>query len=172
MRVTEKMNSAQMMNNLQKVRSELGELQNQATTQKRINKPSDDPTGVGMAMHNRTNIKNLEQYDRNIMFAKTFMENSELALTQVGDALVRAKELALQAASDTNAGLPRQTIATEVQQLYNTVVEASNRRYGERYIFGGYNTLQPPFDRQGNYSGDNGQIQIQNQQGQFLSMNV
>ena len=106
------------------------------------------------------------------MFAKTFMENSELALTQVGDALVRAKELAVQAASDTNAGLPRQTIATEIQQLYNTVVEAANRRYGERYIFGGFNTLAAPFDRQGNYSGDSGQIQIQNQQGQFLAMNL
>jgi flagellar hook-associated protein 3 FlgL len=172
MRVTEKMNQSQLLNNLQKTRSELSELQNQATTQKRINKPSDDPTGVGMAMQNRTNIKNLQQYDRNIMFAKTFLENSELALTQVGDALVRAKELAVQGASDTNAGLPRQTIATEVHQLYNTLVEAANRRYGERYIFGGFNTLQAPFDHDGNYLGDNGQIQIQNQQGQFMSMNL
>ncbi len=172
MRVTDKMNSTQILSNIQKTRSELTELQNQATTQKRINKPSDDPTGVGMSMQNRTNIKNLEQYERNILFAKTFLENSELALTQVGDALVRAKELAVQAASDTNAGLPRRTIATEIKQLYNGIVEASNRRYGERYIFGGYKTLEAPFDQQGNYLGDNGQMQIQNQQGTFMPMNL
>ncbi len=172
MRVTDKMNSTQVLSNLQKTRSELADLQNQATTQKRINKPSDDPTGVGLSMQNRTNIKNLEQYDRNILFAKTFLENSEQALTQVGDALVRAKELAVQAANDTNAGLPRRTIATEVKQIYNGIVEASNRRFGERYIFGGYKTLEAPFDDQGNYFGDSGQMQIQNQQGTFLPMNL
>ena len=172
MRVTDKMNSSQVLSNLQKTRSELTELQNQATTQKRINKPSDDPTGVGLSMQNRTNVKNLEQYDRNILFAKTFLENSELALTQVGDALVRAKELAVQAANDTNAGLPRRAIATEVKQLYNGIVEASNRRFGERYIFGGHKTLEAPFDGEGNYYGDSGQMQIQNQQGSFLPMNL
>lgn len=172
MRVTDKMNSSQTLSNIQKTRSELTELQNQATTQKRINKPSDDPTGVGLTMQNRTNIKNMEQYDRNILFAKTFLENSELALTQVGDALVRAKELAIQAANDTNSGLPRRTIATEVKQIYNGIVEASNRRFGERYIFAGHKTLEAPFDDQGNYYGDSGQMQVQNQQGSFLPMNL
>lgn len=172
MRITDKMNSSQILSNIQKTRSELTELQNQATTQKRINKPSDDPTGVGLSMQNRTNIKNLEQYERNILFAKTFLENSELALTQVGDALIRAKELAVQAASDTNAGLPRRTIATEMKQIYNGIVEAGNRRFGERYVFGGFKTLEAPFDQQGNYFGDDGQIQIQNQQGTFMPMNL
>lgn len=172
MRVTDKMNSSQVLSNIQKTRSELAELQNQATTQKRINKPSDDPTGVGISMQNRTNVKNLEQYDRNILFAKTFLESSEQALTQVSDALVRAKELAVQAANDTNSGMPRRTIATEIKQLYSGIVEASNRRFGERYIFGGYKTLEAPFDAEGNYRGDSGQMQIQNQQGSFLPMNL
>ncbi len=172
MRVTDKMNQTQLLGNIQKTRSELSELQNQATTQKRINKPSDDPTGVGIAMANRTNIKNMEQYDRNILFAKTFLETSELALSQVGDLLIRAKELAMQAASDTNSGVPRETMATEVRQLYNSLVEAGNKRFGERYVFAGHKTTEPPFSPTGEYTGDAGQIQIQNQQGNFLPMNL
>lgn len=172
MRVTDKMNQTQLLGNVQKTRSELSQLQNQATTQKRINKPSDDPTGVGIAMANRTNIKNMEQYDRNILFAKTFLETSELALTQVGDLLIRAKELAVQAASDTNAGLPRETMATEMRQLYSSLIEASNKRFGERYVFGGHKTTEPPFSGDGQFKGDNGQIQIQNQQGNYLPMNL
>ncbi len=172
MRVSDKMNQNQFLNNVQKNRTELSSLQNQAATMKRINKPSDDPIGAAKALQNRTENKNLEQFDRNILFARSFLENSEATLSQLGEAVVRAKELAMQGASDTNGGVPRQMISEEVSQIYNSVVEMSNRRFGERYIFGGYQTTEAPFTRAGEFRGDNGQIQIQNHKGQFLPMNL
>lgn len=172
MRVTDKMNQNQFLNNVQKNRTELGNLQNQAATMKRINKPSDDPIGAAKALENRTENKNLEQFDRNILFARSFLENSESTLSQLSESLVRAKELALQGANDTNGGVPRQMIAEEISQIYNSVVEMSNRRFGERYIFGGYQTTEAPFTKSGEFRGDNGQIQIQNHKGQFLPMNL
>lgn len=172
MRVSDKMNQNQFLTNVQKNRTELSSLQNQAATMKRINKPSDDPIGAAKALQNRTENKNLEQFDRNILFARSFLENSEATLSQLGEAVVRAKELAMQGASDTNGGVPRQMISEEVSQIYNSVVEMSNRRFGERYIFGGYQTTEAPFTRAGEFRGDNGQIQIQNHKGQFLPMNL
>lgn len=172
MRVSDKMNQNQFLSNVQKNRSELADLQNQAATMKRINKPSDDPIGAAKVLQNRTENKNLDQFDRNILFAKTFLENTESTLSQLGDVLVRAKELALQGASDTNGGLPRGMIAEEVSQIYNSVVEMSNRRLGERFLFGGHKTLENPFTVDGQYLGDNGEIQIQNEKGQFLPMNL
>ncbi len=172
MRVSDKMNQNKVLSNIQKNRSELSELQNQAATMKRINKPSDDPIGAAKVLANRTENKNLEQFDRNILFAKTFLENSEATLAQLGEAVVRAKELAIQGASDTNGGTPRSMIAEEISQIYNSIVEMSNRRFGERYIFAGHKTLAAPFDTNGHYSGDRGQIQIQNHKGQFVPMNL
>lgn len=172
MRVSDKMNQNQLMNNIQKNRSELNNLQNQASTMKRINKPSDDPIGAAQTLRIRTENKNLEQFDRNILFAKTFLENSESTLAQLGEVVIRAKELAMQGATDTNGGLPRAMISEEVSQMYHAVVEMSNRRVGDRYMFGGYQTLEAPFNKDGEYFGDNGQIQIQNQKGQFLPMNL
>lgn len=172
MRVSDKMNQNQFLSNVQKNRTELSSLQNQAATMKRINKPSDDPIGAAKALQNRTENKNLEQFDRNILFARSFLENSESTLSQLGEAVVRAKELALQGASDTNGGVPRQMISEEISQIYNSVVEMSNRRFGERYIFGGYQTTEAPFTKTGEFRGDNGQIQIQNHKGQFLPMNL
>lgn len=172
MRVSDKMNQNQFLSNIQKNRTELSSLQNQAATMKRINKPSDDPIGAAKALQNRTENKNLEQFDRNILFARSFLENSESTLSQLGEAVVRAKELAMQGASDTNGGVPRQMISEEVSQIYNSVVEMSNRRFGERYIFGGYQTTEAPFTKAGEFRGDNGQIQIQNHKGQFLPMNL
>ncbi|RYZ81036.1 MAG: flagellar hook-associated protein 3, partial [Proteobacteria bacterium] len=99
MRVTEKMNQAQVLNNIQKNRSELSNLQNQAATGKRITKPSDDPTAAAKILASRTEGKNLEQFDKGIVNAKSFLETTESTLAQLTESLVRAKELAIQGAN-------------------------------------------------------------------------
>lgn len=172
MRVSDKMQQHQLLNNLNKNRSELSNLQNQASSLKRVTKPSDDPTGVSRIMQNRTDSNNMTQFDKNIFLGRSFLETTETTLAQMSDVIVRAKELALQAANDTNQGIPREMIASEVEQLYNSVVEMGNRRFGERFIFAGHKTTEPPFTKDGKYSGDNGQIQIQTLDGQFMPMNL
>lgn len=172
MRVTDKMNKIQILNNIQKNRTELASLQNQAATMKRVTKPSDDPMASAKILATRTDNKNLEQFEKNINFAKSFLESTEAALSQVSEALVRAKELAIQGASDTNGGSPREMISSEIAQIYNSVVEISNRRMGDRYIFSGYQTLNAPFNKDGQYAGDDGEMKVQNQKGQYVSMNL
>lgn len=172
MRVTDKMNKIQVLNNIQKNRTELASLQNQAATMKRVTKPSDDPMASAKILATRTDSKNLEQFEKNITFAKSFLESTEAALSQVSEALVRAKELAIQGASDTNGGSPREMISSEIAQIYNSVVEISNRRLGDRYIFSGYQTQTAPFNKEGQYAGDDGEIKVQNQKGQYVSMNL
>lgn len=172
MRVTEKMNQAQVLNNIQKNRSELTNLQNQAATGKRVTKPSDDPTSSAKILTNRTEARNLEQFDKGILNAKTFLESTESTLSQLGESLVRAKELAIQGASDTNGGTAREMISIEIGQIYNAVVEMANRRVGEKYMFGGHKTLSQPFTRDGEYHGDDGEIKIAANKGQFVAMNL
>ena len=172
MRVSDKMLQTQVMNNLNKNRTELSNLQNQAASLKQVTKPSDDPTGTAKILQNRTENKTLEQIDKNIFYGKAFLETTESTLSQLGEAVVRAKELAIQAANDTNGGLPREMIASEVEQIYGSLVEMSNRRFGDRFIFSGYKTTQAPFDTSGKYAGDDGQIQVQTLTGQFLPINL
>ncbi len=172
MRVSDKMNQNQMLGNIQKSRSNIQTLQNQASTMKKITKPSDDPIGAAKILENRTDLKNLNQYEKDIEHAKSFLELTESTLSQLNESLVRAKELALQAATDTSGGLPREMIAAEIAQISNSVLEMSNRASGERYLFGGYKTDAPPFAKDGSYSGDAAQVQIQNHRDQFLPMNL
>lgn len=46
--------------------AKLMETNNQASTQKRINAPSDDPNGAVQVLNTRTNLSQLTQYQRNI----------------------------------------------------------------------------------------------------------
>lgn len=172
MRVTDKMNQTQVLNNIQKSRSELATLQNQASSGKRITKPSDDPIGAAKILANRTENKNLEQFERGVQGARLFLETTENVLSQLTESIVRAKELALQAANDTNGGSAREMIGFEIEQINNAVMEMSNRRVGERYLFGGHKTLIQPFAKDGGYSGDDGEMKIATNKGNFIAMNL
>jgi flagellar hook-associated protein 3 FlgL len=172
MRVSDKLNQTQLMNNIQKSRSNLQQLQTQAATMKKVTKPSDDPIGAAKILENRTELKNLQQFEKDINEAKFFIETTESTLGQLNEALIRTKELALQAASDTNGGMPREMISEEISQIFASIVEMSNRTAGDRYLFGGYKTMSAPFTKEGNFSGDHHEVQLQNHRDQFMPMNL
>jgi flagellar hook-associated protein 3 FlgL len=172
MRVTDKMTQNQVLSSIQKNRSELSQLQQQASTGKKLVTPSDDPNGVTKVLTSRTDLKNTEQFDKNINTAKLFLDSTESTLAQLSETLIRTKELAMQAASDTLGESQRSMIGSEIGQIFNSVLEMSNRRVGEKYLFGGFKTQTSPFNRNGEYQGDDGEIKIQNEKGTFVPLNL
>ena len=173
MRVADKMNHRQVVGNLQKNRAELSLFQNQASSQKRINKPSDDPLGATRILESRTERKDFSQFEKNIISTKAFIEFSEQSLSELGELLIRAKELAIQQASDGGAGPEtRKIVALEINQIYGQMLNIGNRKMGDRYLFGGYKTTQAPFDQFGRYHGDNSEIEIPIDKTGKMSMNI
>lgn len=172
MRVTDKMTQSSTLNRLNKNRSEMDGLQNQAATLKRVTKPSDDPISSARVLQMRTEDKNYKQFQKNINTAKTFIDFTEQSLGELNEVLVRAKELAIQAASDTGGANPRLIASTEIEQLFNQALSVGNRRLGDRYVFGGYQTKKPPFDSMGTYYGDDGDIKIQTHKDSYISLNI
>ncbi len=173
MRVTDKMAYNQVTSNLSKNRSEMSDLQNQAATQKRINKPSDDPTASARVLANRTEERGSKQFIKNINMARSFLEATDQSLSELTESLVRAKELAIQQANDAGASSEtRRTVASEIEQIYAQAVQIGNRKLGERYIFAGYRTTKPPFDMSGEYQGDDGDMKLQINKDAFVAMNI
>lgn len=173
MRIADKMNYDQVKHNLSKNRSEMSELQNQAATQKRVNKPSDDPVAATRVLAARTDIASGQQFIKNINAAKSFLEYSEQSLGELADALVRAKELAISQSNDASANQKsREVVATEVEQLLSQTVQIGNRKLGDRFLFGGYRTTQAPFEPSGAYSGDNGEMKITINKEASVAMNI
>ncbi len=161
MRIADKMAINQVNSGIQKNRSEMSDLQNQAATQKRVNKPSDDPLATTRVLASRTNINASQQYIKNINQAKTFLEYSDQSLGEMTEVLTRAKELAIAQATDAgaNAG-SRAVTATEIGQLFDQTVQVGNRKLGDRFLFGGYKTTNPPFTPDGEYKGDLGEMRV------------
>lgn len=149
------------------------DLQNQAATQRRINKPSDDPLAMTRVLASRTEEKTNNQFVKNINQAKSFLEFTDQSLNEMNELLVRAKELALSQSNDASANAESRLMTSkEIEQIYNQSVQIANRKLGERYIFSGFKTQNIPFDLTGQYSGDDGDLKVQTQKEQFLSINL
>jgi flagellar hook-associated protein 3 FlgL len=151
----------------------MNKLQEQAASTKRLTAPSDDPVAAGKILGLRTEKVNNDQFLMNAKLAESFLSNSEQALGEVADLLVRAKEIALGQSSGASANpQTRLAVAEEVAQLYNQAIASANRRVGDRYLFGGYKTIQAPFNQDGQFRGDDGQMMIEISKDVFLGMNV
>ncbi|WP_019583501.1 flagellin [Thioalkalivibrio sp. ALE16] len=92
----------------------------------RINSAKDDAAGLAISERFSTQIRGLNQAVRNSNDGISFAQTAEGALGTVGDALQRARELAVQAANDSNSASDRQALNDEVQQLMSEVSRIAN----------------------------------------------
>jgi flagellar hook-associated protein 3 FlgL len=173
MRVTNNSNFDAARNTINRTKGRMDNLQLQHSTLKKLNTPSDDPVGASKVLEVRTDKVNNDQYQMNSKLAETFLENSDHALSELADIVVRAKEIAIGQSSGASSNEDtRIGVAEEVTQLFNQSIAVANRRIGDRYLFGGYKTDRPPVDADGRYKGDEGQMMVEIGRDVFISMNV
>ena len=173
MRIADKMNYDQVTANLGKNRAEMSDLQNQAATMKRVTKPSDDPLAATRVLQTRTEIGSGKQFLKSIAQAKNFLEYSDSSLGELADLLMRAKELAINQSSDASASAETRKVAgTEIRNLFSQAVQIGNRKQGDRFLFGGFKTTKPPFDPDGKYRGDSGEMKITINKEAKVAMNM
>lgn len=162
MRIADKMTHEKVNTNLLKNRTEMAELQHQAASQKRVNKPSDDPEAASRALSVRKEHSWAQQFLKNLNHSRSLLNFTDDSLGDLTELLIRAKELAVAQANDAAANsTTRQVVASEVAQLSREVVNIGNRKLGDRFLFGGFQTTRAPFASDGTYHGDGGQMSLQ-----------
>jgi flagellar hook-associated protein 3 FlgL len=172
-RVGDNTNFDTVKDSIRRSKERMDNLQLQSSTLKKLNTPSDDPVGAMKVLEVRTDKVNNDQFQSNSHLAEAFLNNSDHALSEISDILIRAKEIAInQSSGASSSDESRLGVAEEIGQLFKQAVAAANTKIGERYLFGGYKTQKPPFDADGRYQGDDGQMMIEIAKGVFISMNV
>lgn len=173
MRVTENINYDTIRNSIRTSKERLENLQSQSATLKKLNQPSDDPVAASKVLELRTDKVNNDQFQMNAKMAETFLENTDHALGDLSNIIMRAKEIALnQASVASSSEETRMGVAEEVSELFKQAVATANRKVGERFLFGGFKTLKPPVDSEGKYGGDDGRMTVEVANDVFLTMNV
>ncbi len=173
MRITSFMIFDQLTRSLQRNLEKTSVANAKLASQKKMDKPSDDVIAVMRAMDYKLNINFNEQYKRNINEGINQLEFTEKIMNSVSESLMRAKELALSAASDALNENDRMTIAKEIAHIRDHLLNLSNTRFRGRYIFSGFKTETPSFDSTTFvYNGDNGKINIPIDKGTSVPINV
>lgn len=83
----------------------------------RINRAADDPAGLAISERMRGQIRGLRQAQRNALDGISLLQTAEGALNESHAILHRMRELAVQAATDTNSDADREHIQMEMDQL-------------------------------------------------------
>ncbi|MGD9301405.1 MAG: FlgD immunoglobulin-like domain containing protein [Desulfobacterales bacterium] len=143
MRVTNSMMSNTITRYLMQQSERLYKVQEQIATQKKINRPSDDPAGMRAILDYRNKIATVDQYLDNIERGTTRLEFTEITLDVVDDLIGVTRGISQQEAGGTNQS--RALAAEQVKDLYNQMVELANSKNGKNYMFSGHQTDTPAF---------------------------
>lgn len=104
----------------------------------RINYAKDDSAGLAISQKMRTQIRGLQQANRNAGDGISVVETAEGALTEVHAMLQRMKELAVKAANDTNCPEDRQTIQDEIEVMNDEIQRISDStHFNQRKLLNG-----------------------------------
>ena len=87
------------------------------STGMRINAASDDAAGLSIATRMESNISGMNQAIRNAMDAQSLIDTAESSQAETMNLMQRIRELAVQAANDTNSQSDRLALNAEVTQL-------------------------------------------------------
>ncbi|HYJ46770.1 MAG TPA: hypothetical protein VEV81_09165, partial [Pyrinomonadaceae bacterium] len=129
-----------------KNRQRLSVAQEQLSSGKRINRPSDDPVGAGAVLRLRTSQNIVKQYQESVGTVKDRLLVADGALDSYEQWLDRARSTLTQGASDLTSTAGRAVAATEIDSLRAQILSVSNLRSDEQYVFGGTRQDVPPFD--------------------------
>ena len=177
MKVSTSMFFDKASNQLGSIQGSLAKTQEQLSTGKQINKPSDAPDKASLITRLQSEMTRQASYQGNLDAVNIRLKAQETALTNTSDVMYRFKELAVQAANDTLSNADRNTISMEMIQLRDQILSMANSQDSNgNYLFAGSRVSQAPFaeDAKGRvvYQGDQSRMMVPVGDNRRMSLNI
>lgn len=158
-RVTQRMLTEGSLEHLQAGLGRLAKVQEQLSTGRVLNRPSDDPTGTTAAMRLRSSLADQAQFGRNARDGLGWLTQVDSTLASVTATVGRARDLALQGANTGAMGpVAREALAIEVEGIRQELLAQANATYLDRPVFGGVTAGSRAYDDTGSYVGTPGDV--------------
>jgi flagellar hook-associated protein 3 FlgL len=154
MRVTNSMMVRNMLDHLKNNMGDLNDLNEQLSSGKLFQRPSDAPIKVADSMNYKSQLNRNSQFQRNLNQTENWLNTTESALKSGTEVVQRARELTIYAANDSMTSDDRKMVAKEMKQLRDELIDISNAKLGDSYIFSGQKTGEKPFEVVDNGIGD------------------
>jgi flagellin-like hook-associated protein FlgL len=137
-RITQRAVTLTSLQGLNRNLDAVGKLQQQLTTGRLINAPSDSPTGTNRAMQTRNELASVSQEARNISDGEAWLEQSDSTIQNMLDAARKVRDLTVQGLSTgSSSDASQKALATEVASLRDGLLTLANTNIQGRPLFGG-----------------------------------
>jgi flagellar hook-associated protein 3 FlgL len=157
-RVTENSIHTRVLANLQRNIAKSEKIQDQLSSGKQITRPSDSPTGTISSMQLRTESRANEQYVRNADDGLGWLSSVENTLSTTSALINRVRDLTVQGLnSGSNSPASNEALASEIDQIRESLISLANTKYLDRPIFGGTTAGQLAYEPDGTFVGNDGQ---------------
>ena len=141
MRVTNSMIMNNSKSDINTTKLDVNSTSHKMQTQKKIQRPSEDPVIAIRSLRYATSLNHMDQYlTKNIEDADSWLDLTETALTNMYKSLETMHTLADQGANGTNTSKDLNTILTSLESLKESIYAEGNADYAGRSIFTSYRT--------------------------------
>lgn len=137
----------QKFNSINLGQNKYQDVQNLLLTGKKMNNLYDDAINSASLLNLKREKSDLETYGKNITTLMGELDTSDSTLALITDKIVRAKELAINAANQTNSETSIDAIKSELSEIMSTFNNLVNTQYNGIYIFSGTNTQNPAYTK-------------------------
>lgn len=143
MRITNNMMMKSTSININGNKLNVNELNNQMTSQKKIQRPSENPVIAIRALRLRSNLSEIDQYyENNIPDAESWMDITETAIKNMQKILEDIRTQCTYGSNDPLSMDDRKAILSQLEKLRDQVYAEGNTDYAGRTVFTGYRTNQ------------------------------
>jgi flagellar hook-associated protein 3 FlgL len=154
MRVADSVTNGTVSNNMQRTFARIHRFQTELATGTKILNPSDDPVGASQSLMLRSDIRNVEQYQRNVEDGLGHMNYVDSVLNDMVDATIQVRGIAIQGSSDTVNPADREILAKQVNEVLEFVARLSQSKYKGEFVFAGTETFESPYEMVRDASGN------------------
>lgn len=160
------------LRNLQADMAKLADLQDEASSMKKLRKPSDSPIDMVSSLQIRADIGRNDQISRNLSDATAWLGSADSTLQSVVSQLQRVRDLVIQARNASSDDTARAGIASEIDSIRQSLLGLANTQYAGRPIFGGTASGSQAYAADGTYVGNSDAVERTIAPGVRVQVNV
>lgn len=144
-RVSSRQSYARVLDSLLVNQLKMFRAQEQIASGRRILRPSDDPTGTARILTLERQLADVERFRGASATGANQLGSAASALQDASSLLGEARSLIIQGMSGTISPGAREGLALELELLRDQLIDIGNSRDGDRFLFGGTETTEPPY---------------------------
>ena len=145
-RITQQYMYGNMVSGMQSSLGNYMETIEQGSSQKKVNRPSDDPAAFYRILTTRDSISATKKYMTNVNEAKGWLELTDSTMTNLTTLMQSIKALMNQASTSRTAS-ERQIMADEAWQMFGQILNLSNTEFNGNQLFAGHKYNKSAFQK-------------------------